>query len=247
MLSILIVDDDAVACDITISALEQFHQVTVAGAVSSGQEALDFLAKQEVDLVFLDIEMDHMNGFETANRIHREFPRVMYVFLTGHVRFALEGYDYQPLSFLTKPISISRMETVLSLASEKKESQESTGKKVRQIGIHVNGQLEVIRTDDVAYMEKKGRKVHIVCRDHRRIETTENLKKLETLFEEYDFFRVHQSVLINLELVEAVQQDMFNKRTFQIKLHGFKETLPLSRDKRNELQNILGQRGMHIL
>lgn len=246
MLKILIVDDDPIACDITISALQRFEQVQVEGTASSGADAIKFLQKTEVDLVFLDIEMDEMDGFEAANRIHREFPQVMYVFLTGHVKFALEGYDYQPLSFLMKPISISRLEYVIGMAEQKKGDNQSSGKKVRQVGIHVNGQFEIIRTDDVAYMETRGRKVYIVCRDHRELETTENLKKLALIFEEYGFYRCHQSVVINLELVEAIRPDMF-KRTYQVQLAGIREKLPLSRDKRKELQALLEERGMQIL
>ena len=217
MLSVLIADDDKTARDITASALRQFSDVTVAGAVASGEEALVFLRRTQVDLVLLDIEMPNIDGFEAADRIHREFPRIMYVFLTGHVEYALSGYDYQPLSFLVKPISISRLEHVLQMAQQKKENDSSIGQKVRQIGIHVNGQMEIIRTDDVAYMENCGRKVHIVCRDHREMDTTETLKKLALIFEEYGFFRCHQSVIVNLDLVEAIRPDMF-KRTFQIQL-----------------------------
>jgi DNA-binding LytR/AlgR family response regulator len=246
MLSVLIADDDKTARDITASALRQFSDVTVAGAVASGEEALVFLRRTQVDLVLLDIEMPNIDGFEAADRIHREFPRIMYVFLTGHVEYALSGYDYQPLSFLVKPISISRLEHVLQMAQQKKENDSSIGQKVRQIGIHVNGQMEIIRTDDVAYMENCGRKVHIVCRDHREMDTTETLKKLALIFEEYGFFRCHQSVIVNLDLVEAIRPDMF-KRTFQIQLSGFRDTLPLSRDKRNELQELLKERGMQIL
>ncbi len=245
MLRILIVDDDRISRDITISALSKFD-VEVVGTASSGNEALEFLRHTKVDLAFLDIEMEEMDGFETANRIYREFPEVMYVFLTGHVEYALSGYDYQPLSFLSKPISISRLERVLALAEQKKDASQAAGQRVRQVGIHVNGQLEIVRTDEVAYMENVGRRVHVVCRDHREFDTSESLKKLALIFEEYGFFRCHQSVVVNLDLVESIQPDMF-KRTYRLKLKGIPETLPLSRDRKNELQELLNERGLQIL
>lgn len=245
MLRILIVDDDRISRDITISALSKFD-VEVVGTASSGNEALEFLRQTKVDLAFLDIEMEEMDGFETANRIYREFPEVMYVFLTGHVEYALSGYDYQPLSFLSKPISISRLERVLALAEQKKDASRAAGQRVRQVGIHVNGQLEIVRTDEVAYMENVGRRVHVVCRDHREFDTSESLKKLALIFEEYGFFRCHQSVVVNLDLVESIQPDMF-KRTYRLKLKGIPETLPLSRDRKNELQELLNERGLQIL
>lgn len=246
MLTVLLVDDDVIAREIMISALQQFTQVKVVGAVASGKEAVAFLEKTAVDLIFLDIEMDEMNGFETANLVRSRFPQVMYVFLTGHIKFALDGYDYQPLSFLTKPVSISRLEHILEMAGQKKDGSDSYGQHVRQIGVHVNGRMEIIRTDDVAYMETRGRKVHIFCRDKRELITTENLKKLALIFEEYGFYRCHQSVLVNLELIEALRPDMF-KRTYQLKLRGVEETLPLSRDRKNELQDLLKERGIQVL
>jgi DNA-binding LytR/AlgR family response regulator len=245
MLHVLIVDDDAISREITASALQQFD-VTIVGTAASGNEAVDFLRHSKVDLVFLDIEMDEMDGFETANCIYREFPEVMYVFLTGHVEYALSGYDYQPLSFLSKPISISRLEHVLEMAERKKASADSMGQHVRQVGIHVNGQLEILRTDEVAYMENSGRRVHVVCRDQREFYTSESLKKLALIFEEYGFFRSHQSVVVNVELIEAIQPDMF-KRTFQLKLKGIPNTLPLSRDRKAKLENLLCERGLQVL
>ena len=245
MLRVLIVDDDTLACDITESALSEFDNVEIVGRAGSGKETLEFLKSHQVDLAFLDIEMENMDGFILAGKIHDEFPEVMYVFLTGHVQFALEGYDYQPLSFLTKPISISRLGNIIQQAISKK-SETNAGQKVRQVGIHVDGKLELVRTDDVAYMETKGRKVHIICRDLRQLETTESMKKLELIFEEYDFFRIHQSVLINLNLVESIRPDMF-KRTYQVGLHGIKEMLPLSRDKKAKLESLLKERGIEII
>jgi DNA-binding LytR/AlgR family response regulator len=162
------------------------------------------------------------------------------------VEYALSGYDYQPLSFLSKPISISRLERVLALAEQKKDASRAAGQRVRQVGIHVNGQLEIVRTDEVAYMENVGRRVHVVCRDHREFDTSESLKKLALIFEEYGFFRCHQSVVVNLDLVESIQPDMF-KRTYRLKLKGIPETLPLSRDRKNELQELLNERGLQIL
>lgn len=246
MLSVLVIDDDQITKEITIQALERFEDVKVVGAVDSGEEALHFLRETIVDLAFLDIEMDEMNGFEVAKKIRSLFPQVMYVFLTGHVEYALSGYDYQPLSFITKPISITRLESVLEIARQKKGDSSEIGQKVKQIGIHVDGKLEIIRTDDVAYMENIGRKVHIVCRNHREMDTNESLKKLSLIFEEYGFFRSHQSVIVNLELIESIKPDMF-KRTYQIKLKGIQELLPLSRDKKAELQQLLKERGIQVL
>ncbi len=124
MLNLLLVDDDSGSRKIIEQALELFPEVSVVGSVESGMEAISFIRKNPVDLVFLDIEMEEMNGFEVAAYLHSHYPNIQYVFVTGHSDFALEGYNYQPLSFLVKPISVSRLEQVLNLAAEKAQKKQ---------------------------------------------------------------------------------------------------------------------------
>ena len=112
MLKILLVDDAEGSMKITKQALELFPEASVEGTAASGMEAIAYIRKHPVDLVLLDIEMDEMNGFEVASYLHRHYPEVQYVFVTGHTDFALCGYNYQPLSFIIKPISVSRLERV---------------------------------------------------------------------------------------------------------------------------------------
>ena len=100
MLKILLVDDDANAMRITRRALELYEDIEVVGAVDCGLAAMEFVKANVVDLVLLDIEMQDMSGFEVASYIHKNYPKIQYVFLTGHTDFAVDGYAYQPLSFL---------------------------------------------------------------------------------------------------------------------------------------------------
>ncbi len=245
MLKILLVDDDAGSTKITRQALELFSEVSVVGTAASGMEAIEYIRKNPIDLVLLDIEMDEMNGFELASYLHSHFPDIQYVFVTGHTDFALSSYDYQPLSFLIKPISISRLERVLELAEEKFQKKTVRESPEKQIGIHVDSRLEIINISDIAYLETVGRKVQVTCKDGRVLETTETLKKLYQIFEDYGFYRSHQSFVIQLALIESVGSDMFH-RSYLIKLKGIKKEIPLSRDNYAPLRSILEQRGIKI-
>ena len=245
MLKIMIVDDDTLSLDITKQALELFPEAAVVSTVVSGMEAIAYITKNPVDLVLLDIEMDEMSGFELASYLHSHYPDVSYVFVTGHSDFALDGYSYQPLSFLIKPISISRLERVLELAEEKRQMKSKPTPFEKQIGLHVDSKLEIINISDVVYLETSRRKVRVVCKDGRVLMTTETLKKLYQVFEEYGFFRSHQSFVVQIALIESISADMF-RRTYLIKLKGVKEEIPLSRDNYATLRSILEQRGIKI-
>lgn len=246
MLKILLVDDDKNSMNITKQALELFTDISVIGTASSGMEAISFVKENSVDLVLLDIEMDEMNGFEVASYLHKHYPNIQYVFVTGHTDFALDSYDYQPLSFLIKPISISRLERVLELAKEKCQPQSDREPPKKQIGIHVDSRLEIVNIDDVAYLETSGRKVKVVCKYGKILETTETLKKLYQIFEDYGFYRSHQSFVVQIALIESVSSDMFH-RSYLIKLKGIKEEIPLSRDNYSDLRALLDERGIKII
>ena len=244
MLKLLLVDDDELSMKITKQALALSEEAVVAGTAASGMEAIAFIQNHPVDLVLLDIEMDEMNGFEVASYLHKYYPDIQYVFVTGHTDFALEGYRYQPLSFLVKPISISRLERVLELANEKCRPAASKPPQ-KQIGLHVDSRLEIVNICDVAYLETAGRKVRVVCTDHKILETGETLKKLSGVFEEYGFYRSHQSFLVQLALIESISPDLFH-RSYLIRLRGITETIPLSRDRYTPLRTLLEQQGIHI-
>ena len=117
-LRILLVDDDPHIRGHLAALLGDFPNVIVAGSVSSGAETISFLRRAAVDLIFLDIEMGDVSGFDLARHIQSAYPKIMLVFLTGHVDFALNGYEFQPLDFLIKPVNPLRLERVILQAEE---------------------------------------------------------------------------------------------------------------------------------
>lgn len=246
MLRILLVDDDANGMRITRRALELFEDVKIVGEVSSGMDAIAFVKTAEVDLVLLDIEMEDMSGFEVASYLHKNYPKTQYVFLTGHTDFAVDGYAYQPLSFLVKPISISRLEQILTLAKEKCGQRTEQVPGCRQIGLHVDSRLEIINVQEVIYLETVGRRVRVFCQGGRVLDSAETMKKLCQVFEDYGFYRSHQSFAVQVDLIESISSDMFH-RSHMIKLKGADKEIPLSRDRYGEMREILEQRGINIL
>ena len=246
MLKVLVVDDDENSMNITKRALSLFDNVSLVGSFNSGIEAIEFIRKNPINLVFLDIEMGEMNGFEVASFIHNNYPDVQYVFVTGHTDFAVEGYNYQPLSFLVKPISITRLEQILNLAEEKSGEKPPEKHTDKQIGLHVESRLEIVSVSDVAYLETVGRKVKVVCVNGRELMSSESLKKLAAVFEDYGFFRCYQSFVVKVSLIESVSSDMFH-RSYIIKLKGIDREIPLSRDNSSALREILEKNGINII
>ncbi len=228
-LHILLVDDESHARSHLAALLEDFPNVTVAGSVSGGAEAISFLRRTAVDLIFLDIEMGDVSGFDLARHIQSVYPKVMLVFLTGHVDFALNGYEFQPLDFLIKPVNPLRLERVILQAEEQLGKRTPKTPAVR-VGLQVNGGLEIIQVDSILYIEKQGRKVYLVPAKGSRYQSYDTMQTLQGIFELYGFFRCHQSFLVRLDAIQGVYLDE-TRKCHKILLFGTEEQIPLSRGK----------------
>lgn len=236
-LHILLVDDEPHARSHLAALLEDFPNVTVAGSVSGGAEAISFLRRTAVDLIFLDIEMGDVSGFDLARHIQSVYPKVMLVFLTGHVDFALNGYEFQPLDFLIKPVNPLRLERVILQAEEQLGKRTPKTPAVR-VGLQVNGGLEIIQVYSILYIEKQGRKVYLVPAKGSRYQSYDTMQKLQGIFELYGFFRCHQSFLVRLDAMQGVYLDE-PRKCHKILLFGTEEQIPLSRGKYPELRERL--------
>ena len=242
-LNILLVDDEKISLDILKLSLEVFSFVNIVGEASNGADVIKFLQRNKIDLVLLDIEMEDISGFELARHIQSNYSNLMIIFITGHVDLALNGYEYQPIDFLVKPVNLLRLEQALTRVRDLIYNDKS--KKGTQIGIHTEGGLEIINVNDILYLEKIERKVFIFSKTGEKFKLTDSLQKLETIFSEYNFFRTHQSFLIPIDKIKSIHADEF-KRSYTIQLKNVKEIIPLSRDKHNELKQVLIKMGIKI-
>jgi DNA-binding LytR/AlgR family response regulator len=241
-LNVLLVDDEPIWRENLKESLGMFEYVNVVGQASNGTEAIGILNSNKVDLVFLDIEMNGISGFQLAKHIQSAYPDIMIIFLTGHVDFAIDGYEYKPVDFLMKPVNILRLEQALLRVRNMKNT---ASKKDTRIGLHVDGGLEIVSVRDILYMEKSGRKVYIVCKNGSKYNSSDSMQKLQEIFEKHDFFRCHQSFLIPVDNIKSILLDDF-KNSYNIQLANVKESIPLSRDRYNDLKELLIKKGMKI-
>lgn len=242
-ISVLIIDDEAEHRAALRSALTAFPYVTVAGEASGGGEAVAFLQRQSVDLVFLDIEMGDVDGFRLARHIQSSHPGVQIVFLTGHVDFAIDGYEYAPVDFLVKPVDLMRLGRALGRVRENQETAQETEEV--SIGIPVDDGLEILNVNEILYLEKTGRRVAVVDRSGSRVSSCDSLQRLQKVFEPYGFYRCHQSFLVALNKIRGIRSGEY-RNSYYIQMVGMDRQIPLSREKYTELRKILTQRGLTI-
>src|SRR6266496_4451756 len=114
----LIIDDEAAARSRLARLLSGHPQIKVVGEASNGLQALERIEQLRPDLIFLDIQMPGLDGFEVLRSIPAEAPRPLVVFVTGFDQHALEAFDNNALAYLLKPIEGDRLATVLERAEK---------------------------------------------------------------------------------------------------------------------------------
>ena len=239
---VLLVDDDAESRHVMREMLTEHGGFPVAGEASCKTEALAALEDRPVDVVFSDIQMAGGSGFELAEMIHRRWPDVLVVFLTGYADFAVDGYFYGPVDFLVKPVSRERLDHALVRLSERLGREEQRSGPDGRIGLPTEDGYRIIDVADIAYLEKLDRRIRILWRDGSSSYIAKTMQELEDILVSYDFFRCHKSYLAPLGDVLRIQKERVG-RYYKLWLKGGVE-LPLSRQKYYELREILSERGI---
>ncbi len=153
-------------------------------------------AESPFDLVFLDIEMPEIDGITLARKLRAVSEKVFIVFLTGHVEYALEGYEVNVLRYLTKPVDIDKLKEVLNYVRDKIGS-------ARQIIIREDGEEIILNVNDVVYIESMNQNVRIVTTTGEHT-IRYNIGDFEEQLKDDGFFRSHRGYLISLSKVKKL-------------------------------------------
>lgn len=236
LIKTVIVDNDKNCINILKKELQSFPFIKIEGELNNPQDVIGFLQNNDIDLLFLDIEMGQIHGIELARHIKSIYPNILVIFVTGHTEFALEGYEVYPVDFLIKPINTLRLERALNKVKEIKSSR--LIKNNYKIGINVDSGIKMVNISDILYIEKQGRKVSIICKNNEIIYSKESMKNLEVLFSSFDFYRPHQSFLVPIKQIKSIYPDKYT-RSYVIQLFDSKTNIPVSRNKYPLLKEVL--------
>ena len=181
-------------------AQESGHQLDVT-AFSDGAQLVEPY-RPGFDIIFLDIEMPKLGGMPTAERIRRQDPDVVLVFVTNMAQYAIRGYEVDALDFVLKPVSYYQFSTKLERALQRIQRRRGG-----QVALQVSGGVQLLDTDDILYLETRDRLLHY----HTATDTWSvrgSLLKAEKDLAAYHFARCNQCYLVNLRHVRGVQDDL---------------------------------------
>lgn len=214
-LTCIAIDDEPPALDLLCRFIGQTPFFKLAGSFSNAIESLRFISENEVDLVFLDIQMPDLSGIELARilsgRNMGHTPSI--IFTTAFDQYALEGYKLDVVDYLLKPFGYEEFlrgaNKALNLLSRKTaQAAEPVVKEEDYIYLKVEFQTLKIACNDIAYIEglKDYAKLHLI-NPERTILSLITLKALEEKLPKAQFMRIHKSTIVSLGKVSAVTKN----------------------------------------
>lgn len=217
-LKCIAVDDEPLALEMVSGFIRQTSFLSLAGQFENAIEALSYINKHEVDLVFLDIQMPDLTGMELArvlegNKKERK-PRI--IFTTAYNQFAIEGYKVDALDYLLKPFSYeeflkasTKAYNKFSIAPQIKEEETAD-----YLFLKVEYQLVKVRLKDIIYIEayKDYVKVHLTTKPMPLLSLT-SLKNMEDLLPSKQFMRIHRSFIVSLNHIQSITRNTVNMGT----------------------------------
>lgn len=214
-LKCIAVDDEPLALEMVSGFIRQTSFLSLQGQFENAIEALNYINKHEIDLIFLDIQMPDLSGMELArvlegNKKGRK-PRI--IFTTAYNQFAIEGYKVDALDYLLKPFSYEEF----LKASTKAYNHFSTAPTVQEeetadyLFLKVEYQLVKVMLKDIIYIEayKDYVKVHLINKPAPLLSLT-SLKNLEDLLPSKQFIRIHRSFMVSLAHIQSITKNTVN-------------------------------------
>jgi two-component system, LytTR family, response regulator len=246
----LIIDDEDLARDRLKSLLARESRIEVIGEASDGKSAVAAIEKLKPDLVFLDVQMPELNGFEVLEALdEKRLPNV--VFVTAHDKFALKAFDVHAVDYLLKPFDRERFQLALDRAIAKFETNQAgrkdeslaavlqetkAGGPIERLMVKNEGRVLLIKVDDIDWVEAADNYVNIkVGKESHMMRDT--LTSLEGRLPPEKFMRISRSTIVNVDRIYELQP-MFHGEYIVVLKNGTK--LTLSRSYRDKLDRLMG-------
>lgn len=266
-LRVLVIDDEPLGRRRVLDLLEDEEGVEVVGTAADGFAAVEAIRSARPDLVFLDVQMPRMSGFDVVHAIGAaEMPAT--IFVTAYDQYALHAFDSAAVDYLVKPFKDERFEEALRRARRRIESEsreqlheqliallqrgpsamfepppfpDATAKPkekyLERIAVQMRGKMRVVPVAQIDYVTASGQYVELHVGAHRYI-IRDSMQHLEERLDPEHFVRMHRSAIVRLALVDTLLRS--EGSDYEVQLKGGVR-LPVGRSRREALERRLGR------
>ena len=242
MLSTIIIDDEPAAREKLQLLLEKYcsDKITLAEICKSPEEGMDAIAKHRPDLIFLDVEMPTMTGFDMLRKIGKVNFEV--IFTTAHDHYAIKAIKFSALDYLLKPIDLEQLQDAIIKAVEKKGMMHAARRvenfignmeakeKLSSLSVPTSNGFMMMKVEDIVWCSAVNYYTVVHLKDKSEVIATRTLKEFEELLSDSGFIRIHHSHMINIAHLKRYIKGTGG----QVEMSDGK-TLDVSRRKKDEL------------
>lgn len=253
MIHAIIADDEPLAREKVLLFSKDEPDLDIVEVCQNGSEVVQACQQHNPDLIFLDIQMPEMSGFEALQQLSATgFPEI--IFITAYDEFALRAFEYHAIDYLLKPFNRERFHDAFTHAKMILTSKEEKDNSTKQISmlldslqskssivnrfvVKEHGRIIFLKTEEIDWMEAAGNYIKFHCGTETHL-IRETMNKLETQLDPRAFVRIHRSTIINIDRIKELQP-WFNG-DYKVILHNNRE-LTLSRGYRINFNNAIGK------
>lgn len=244
----LIVDDEPIARQILREELEQLDEVDIAGEAEDGVSALTAIRELSPDLIFLDLQMPGLGGFDVIRKLPQSGHIPMVIIVTAFDQHAIRAFEAGAIDYLLKPIGHDRLEQAVEravklharpaavaeqLASIQGVAESPLGRTARKIVARSGEEYLLLNTNEVFAFQAEGDLVWIITAKNRYL-ATQSLKVIQEKLQNTSFRRIHRGALINIDHVRKMSS--LSSQRWLITLSNSQEFIVSKRQARNVRQ-----------
>lgn len=241
MIKTLIVDDEPLAAGLVKEFLSAYPQFEVVAICHDGFEALKAIQLFQPELIFLDIQMPKITGFELLELLENP-PAVL--FTTAFDQYAVQAFDVKGIDYLVKPFSEARFAQAITrfLSQQKTKTVPEavdypvSEERNKRIVVRVKNEIKIIQTQEVRYFEAEDDYISIHTQEGKFLKKM-TMKQLEESLDPEKFARVHRSYLVNLQEVAGLEP--YEKESYLLRLRSGQK-IPVSKSGYARLRLVLG-------
>ena len=210
----IIIDDEVLALELLHNYIGKIPFLELSGSFADPFEAMDFLMKNPVDLIFTDIEMNDINGVQLVSSLSN---RPMVIFISAYQQYAIDGYSLDAVDYLLKPVPFDRFLKAVNKAYETYSQRESPriNKETHLIQasppvhdhIFVKTESRLVRLffSDILFIEGYGDYIKIHLQDNKMLLSLQNMGSFESKLPP-NFTRVHRSYIVAIDKIEEIER-----------------------------------------
>lgn len=210
MLNAILIDDESDALEVLEIQLTRFcKDITVVASCKGGEKGIAAIKKFKPDVIFLDIEMPHVNGFDVIRATEGYHYEV--IFTTAYDQFAIRAFKFSALDYLLKPIDIIELQTAVDRVKRKRmedtavakfptplPSGQASNRLTERIALPLGGGMQFVFPDEIVRCESDSNYTHVFLANGKKITLAKTLKGVAESINGSPFFRIHQSHLVNI-------------------------------------------------